>query len=88
MVISPVTDKPDVSFTFYQRLPLYFVSFLVCIPCLAACIFIIICFLNMTGVIRPEHHGGVFDIPALSTLANEGNIFDPAGNMNMVVSIV
>lgn len=42
----------------------------------------------MTGVIRPEHHGGVFDIPALSTLANEGNIFDPAGNMNMVISCV
>jgi len=42
----------------------------------------------MTGVIRPEHHGGAFDIPMLSQLANEGAIFDPASNMNMVISVV
>ena len=67
---------------------MYLVSAAVCLPCLAGCITVIICFLNMTGVIRPEHHHGVFDIPILSKLANEGAIFDPNGNMNMVVSVV
>ena len=42
----------------------------------------------MTGVIRPEHHGGFFDIPWMSAMANEGAIFDPNGNMNMVISVV
>jgi anoctamin-10 len=86
--ISPVTDKPDTHFSFIQRLPLYAVSFAICIPCLAACICVIICFLNMTGVIRPEHHGGVFDIPCLSALANPGAIFDPLGSMNMVAAAI
>lgn len=86
--ISPVTDKPDTHFSFVQRLPLFAVSFAVCIPCLAACICVIICFLNMTGVIRPEHHGGMFDIPYLSSLANPGAIFDPLGSMNMVAAAI
>lgn len=86
--ISQVTGKPDVHFSFMERAPLYAVSLAVCLPCLGACIFIIICFLNCTGVIRPEHHGGVFDIPMFSSLANPGSIFDPECNMNMVVSIV
>ena len=86
--ISPVTDQPDHHFTFSQRLPLYLVSLSICVPCLIACICVIICFLNATGVIRPEHHGGLFDIPVLSALANEGAIFDPASNMNMVISVV
>lgn len=38
----------------------------------------------MTGVIRPEHHQGFFDIPALSKMANQGAIFDPEENLNMV----
>ena len=46
----------------------------------------IICFLNMTGVIRPEHHQGFFDIPMLSSMADPGAIFDPESNMNMVIS--
>jgi hypothetical protein len=71
-----------------QRLPLYLVSFTLCIPCMIACLGVIVCFLNMTGVIRPEHHGGVFDIAILSAMANEGAIFDPNGNMNMVISAV
>lgn len=86
--ISPVTDKPDIYFSLSERLPLYAVSAAVCLPCLFACIFIIICFLNATGVIRPEHHGGVFDIPMLSCLANDGAIFDPNGNLNMLVSVL
>ena len=49
--------------------------------------FIIVCFLNCTGVIRPEHHGGVFDMPVLSRLADEGAIFDPNSYMNFVPSI-
>lgn len=85
LAINPVTDKPDTVFTFRERIPFYFVSAAVCIPCLALCIFVIICFLNMTGVIRPEDHGGFFDIPTLSSMANEGAIFDPESNMNMVI---
>jgi hypothetical protein len=30
----------------------------------------------------------MFDIPIFSRLANEGAIFDPEGNLNMVASIV
>ena len=44
-------------------------------------------FLNATGVIRPHHHGGFFDMPYLSHMADEGQIFDPEGNANMVLAI-
>ena len=47
---------PDTVFSFAERLPYYLISAVICIPCLGLCIFVIICFLNMTGVIRPEHH--------------------------------
>ena len=86
--ISKVTDRPDQHFSFNERLPRYLVSFAICLPCLFSCMCIIVCFLNLTGVIRPEHHGGFFDIPWMSAMANEGAIFDPNGNMNMVISVV
>jgi hypothetical protein len=85
LAINPVTDKPDTVFTFTERIPYYIISAVICIPCLGLCIFVIICFLNMTGVIRPEHHEGFFDIPSLSALANPGAIFDPESNLNMVI---
>lgn len=77
--------------TFYpgsKRMVQYVKSFLVCFPCWCICCLIIVAFLNATGVIRPDHHGGFFDIPSLSTLANDGNVFDPESNMNMAVSIL
>lgn len=86
--ISPVTDKQDTFFTFKQRLPYYLVSLLICLPCLAGCIGVTICFLNLTGVIRPKDHGGAFDIPQLSSLADEGAIFDPEGYPCMAIGIV
>lgn len=85
LAINPVTDKPDTVFTFRERLPYYLFSALICIPCLGLCMLVIVCFLNMTGVIRPEHHEGFFDIPYLSNMANPGAIFDPESNLNMVV---
>jgi hypothetical protein len=68
-------------------LPKYLKSFLICLPCWAACCGIIVAFLNITGAIRPEHHGGALDIPCLSHLADPGQICDPEGNFNMVMSI-
>jgi hypothetical protein len=47
-------------------------SFLICLPCWAACCGVIVGFLNVTGAIRPEHHGGALDIPTLSHLADPG----------------
>jgi len=85
--INPVTDLPD---TFYPRnklMMMYLKSFLVCFPCWCVCCFVIVCFLNATGVIRPHHHGGLFDFPLLSGLADDGAIFDPNYNANMAVSI-
>jgi len=49
---------------------------------------VIICFLNATGAIRPENHGGAFDIPILSQLADPGAIFDPESNMNILAGII
>jgi thiol-disulfide isomerase/thioredoxin len=83
----PITDKYQTSFSTWERIPLYFKSFIECFTCWCGVCFGIVCFLNTTGAIRPDHHGGMFDIPMLSQLANEGAIFDPAGNMNMVASI-
>lgn len=88
MSISPVTDKPDLAFGFKQRLPLYLFSVAVCIPCLIAAAFVIICFLNASGTIRPDHHGGAFDMPFLSRMADEGAIFDPNTTMNFVPCIL
>jgi anoctamin-10 len=85
--INPVTDRPDTYFPANRRLIEYFKSFFICFPCWCLCCLVIVCFLNATGVIRPHHHGGLFDIASLSVLADAGQIFDPDGNMNMVVSI-
>jgi len=83
----PVTDTMQNSFSSLQRIPLYLKSFAECFVCWLGCCFGIICFLNMTGAIRPDHHGGMLDIPFLSRLANEGSVFDPEGRLNIVVSI-
>lgn len=88
MKINKITDEPDTAFSAMQRFPLYIKSVLICVPCLAVAIFVIICFLNATGVIRPEHHGGAFDIPMLSKLADQGAIFDPDSNACMILGIV
>ena len=85
--INPVTDLPDTYFPAKKRLIKYIQSALICIPCWMFCCWVIVCFLNATGVIRPHHHGGLFDMPSLSVLADEGQVFDPEYNMNMVVSI-
>ena len=88
MKINPVTDLPDTHFPWEKRVPLYIQSFLICFPCWCAVCLIIIAFLNVTGVIRPGHHGGFFDIPALSKLADEGDWCDPNGYLNMAVAIL
>jgi len=51
-------------------------------------LFVIVCFLNMTGAIRPDHHGGAFDMPMLSKLADPGAIFDPESNINILGGIL
>ena len=84
----PVTDQMDTYYPWSSRLVQYLKSFLVCFPCWCVCCLVIVAFLNATGVIRPDHHGGFFDMPVLSKLADEGNIFDPDSNMNMLVSIL
>lgn len=61
---------------------------MVCLPCLGGCILVIIAFLNATGVIRPEDHGGAFNMPFLSKLADSGAIFDPDSNACMILGIV
>lgn len=86
-VISQVTDEPDLHFSHRQRFPLYLMSLAICIPCLIAALFVIVCFLNCSGVIRPDDHGGAFNMPWLSHLADEGAIFDPESNMNFVAAI-
>ena len=86
--INPATDRPDTYFPANKRLVQYFKSFLICFPCWCVCCLVIVVFLNATGVIRPHHHGGVFDMPAFSKLANEGELFDPNYNANMVLSIL
>jgi len=62
-------------------------SFLICAPCLGLALLVIIAFLNASGVIRPDHHGGAFDMPMLSALADEGAIFDPNASLCMLVGI-
>lgn len=47
---------------------------------------VIVSFLNMTGVIRPEKNR-FFDIPFLSRLADPGAIFDPEGYCNICAGI-
>lgn len=87
LIISQITDKEDHQFTTQQRFPRYVLSFLICTPCLVLALIVIIAFLNASGVIRPDHHGGAFDMPMLSALANEGAIFDPEASLCMFVGI-
>ena len=86
--VDPVTDEVDTFFSWQERLPLYLQSFLICFPCWCIVLLVIVAFLNITGVIRPDHHGGAFDIPALSQLADAGNWCDPDGYLNMAMAIL
>lgn len=85
--INQVTDEPELYFTTLQRLPLYFKSLCICLPCLGAAMAVIVAFLNATGVIRPTKEASMFDIPSLSKLADPGALFDPEGYMNMGAAI-
>lgn len=85
--INPVTDLPDTYFPDRKRLVQYLLSFAICFPCWCVCCWIIVAFLNATGVIMPHHHSGLFDMPLLSKMAEPGQLFDPEGNANMVAAI-
>lgn len=86
--IDPVTDEETTDFPTNERIIKCLQSFAVCFPCWSFACFVIVIFLNMTGVIRPEHHGGAFNIPIFSAMADPGAIFDPESNVNMVACIL
>mmetsp|Transcript_109324 Transcript_109324/g.151302 ORF Transcript_109324/g.151302 Transcript_109324/m.151302 type:complete len:384 (+) Transcript_109324:503-1654(+) len=86
--IDPVTDEETTVFPAREQLIRYLQSFAICFPCWCVACFVIVIFLNMTGVIRPEHHHGAFNIPIFSKMADPGAIFDPESNVNMVACIL
>lgn len=87
-MINPVTGRVEPMFTSAQRFRKYIESFFICLPFFIVILFVMICFLNLTGVIDPYKHNAFLHIDVLAHLCAKGAIFDPNGSMAAVISIV
>lgn len=67
-----------------KQIPRYILSVLICLPCWFLSCFIIVCYLNATGVIVEGERDGWLNIPMFSKYAEPGAIFDPEGYLNLV----
>jgi hypothetical protein len=66
MRINPVTGRVEPMFSDNERMVRYIKSFFICLPAFIFVFFVIVCFLNLTGVVNALVHGGLFHIEFLS----------------------
>jgi len=60
--IDPITGMKSYQFGGLRRLPLYIQSFIFTLPFFGVVLAIMIAFLNVTGIVNPNSHGGLFYI--------------------------
>lgn len=87
-MINPITGRVEPMFTATQRLVRYVQSIFICLPFFLFVVFVVIIFLNLTGVVDAHTHGGLFHIETLANLTLEGAIFDVNTNMAFIPSIL
>jgi hypothetical protein len=85
--VSPVTEKYEKYYPNSKRKITYLFSFLISLPALLVSLFVNICFLNLSGFIKPQMNSGL-EIEMLGRLSEKGRIFDVDGTLNTVVVIV
>jgi hypothetical protein len=85
--ISPITEQYELYYSESKRKIQYLISFLVSLPCLMFALFVNICFLNLSGFIRP-HMGSFFEIPFLLQFSEEGQLFAPGSFLNTLIGII
>jgi hypothetical protein len=66
MRINPITGRVEPMFGETERLLRYIKSFFICLPAFIVVFFVIVCFLNLTGIVNALIHGGLFHIESLS----------------------
>lgn len=88
MRINPVTGRVEPMFSDQERRQRYFKSFLICAPAFIVVLLVIVCFLNLTGVINAKVHGGLFHIETLSQYSMEGRAFDRNSNWALIPSMM
>ena len=88
MRINPVTGRIEPMFSNNERLIRYVKSFFICLPAFLFVFFVIVCFLNLTGIIDATVHGGLFHIESLAKCSLEGQIFDINTNWAFIPSIL
>ena len=66
MRINPVTGRIEPMFSDSERMVRYVKSFFICLPAFLVVFLVIVCFLNLTGIINARVHGGLFHIESLS----------------------
>lgn len=87
-MINPINGRIEPMFTTKQSIRRYIESFFICLPFFGIVIFVVCCFLNLTGVVDAHSHGGLFHIECLSDLTLEGHIFDINSNMALIPSLL
>lgn len=87
-MINPITGRVEPMFTTSQRLTRYVQSLFICLPFFIVVVFVVVCFLNLTGVVDAHTHGGLFHIEVLSDLTLEGRLFDLNSNMQLLISLL
>jgi len=93
---SPVTGAMEMYYPASRRRLKYIVSALITVVLLGVAFFVMIMSLNLQGYIQPkrdperwgEHHRHPFHVPALSLLAEEGQIFDAASTWKCLTPVV
>mmetsp|Transcript_47705 Transcript_47705/g.34956 ORF Transcript_47705/g.34956 Transcript_47705/m.34956 type:complete len:282 (-) Transcript_47705:210-1055(-) len=87
LMVNPVTGKIEPMFTSMQRLRRYIESFFICLPFFLVVLFVMACFLNLTAVVNPSTHGGLFYMEPLAKHCLPGQLLDPEGNIAAFVGI-
>lgn len=86
--INPITGRIEPIFGFSRRLIRYLQSIFICLPFFALAFGAQIIFLNLTGIITPNHKRASWLIPQLANLATPGALFDVNSNMAILISIL
>ena len=86
--MNPVTGRVEPMFSDRERFVRYVISFFICLPPFIFVFIVIVVFLNLTGIIDPSKHGGLFHMHTFCSLSYEGALFDVNTNWAFIPSIL
>jgi hypothetical protein len=84
---SPITNQYEKYYSNNKRKFLYLVSVSVIMPFICLSLLLNIIFFNLSGFIKPNLNSA-FELPFFGIYAQNGNLFDPNGRLNIFIPII